>query len=327
MVVKSKSSYTFNFNDMKKFIIKIVVFIIPIILIFGFVELSNRKNNTFYAKKNHIEQHSDSIEVLILGSSQIWRSINPEFLSFPVAPLAHGGGSFNIDYLLFKKYISEFPKLKVVLLEASYHTFEDYRDKSWRKNHLFYIFYGINNYQGEVPLKERLLVTANPKQYIKRLWTSSIFPEFGEFNKFGFITSSSSSLEETHDSLNHLIVMHNSENLNYYKKNIRLLKEIAIICQEKNIEIVLFSPPKYYTYNKNNIIKKLERRNFIFNNYINNQGFYIWNYEKMYQYDKSIFYNHNHLNVSGAKLLTIELDLKLKQIIQTNKNNNLKKIE
>ena len=65
----------------------------------------------------------------------------------------------------------------------------------------------------------------------------------------------------------------------------------------------------------------------LFNNYINNQGFYIWNCEKMYQYDKSIFYDHNHLNVSGAKLLTIELDLKLKQIIQTNKNNNLKKIE
>lgn len=312
---------------MRKFIIRIVVFILPIILFVGFVELSNRKNNTFYAKNKYIAQHSDSIEVLILGSSQTWRSINPEFLSLPIAPLAHGGSSFNIDYLLFKKFISELPNLKVVILETSYHSFEEYRNKSWNKNHLLYIFYGINNYQDKVPLKERFLVTANPKQYIKRLWTSSIFPEFGEFNKYGFITSANSSFEETRYASSFLKNRHSKENLNYYKKNVRFLKEIAVICQEKDIDVVLFSPPKYYTYNENNGLKKLERRNFILNDYINKQGFHIWNFEKMYQYDKNMFINEDHLNVSGAKILTVELDFKLKRIIQTSKNNNLKKIE
>lgn len=302
---------------MKKFIVKSSLFILPLVLCFLFIEIENRTNNTFYTKSKYIEDNKNSIEVLILGSSQTWRAINPEYLTMDVAPLAHGGSALNMDYLLFKKYVDNFPSLKVVIIENSYHTFEEFRNTSWNKNHLFHIYYDVNNYEGAVPWSENLLLTANPKAYIKKIGTNSIFPEFGEYNKYGFITSTNSTLDESGYHTTELKKRHSGENVAFYKKETKLLANIVATCNKKGLDLILFSPPKYKTYNINNKAGKLQRRNLVFENYRKHQNIHIINYETKYENEKSIFYNEDHLNVYGAKKITEALNVELEELMKT----------
>lgn len=301
---------------MRKLIIKLFIFTIPIVISAICIEAYNRVNNTFYAKNKYIEKNKDSIEVLLLGSSQTWRAINPKYLKVSTAPLSHGGSAFNIDYLLFKKFVKALPKLQVVILEVSYHSFEDYRDESWNKNHLFYKYYGINNYKDFIPFSERFLVTANPKGYINRMISSTGNAELGEYNEYGYITTANTTINETGYSSNALKSRHILENLKHYKRNKVLLNEIVGICSEKGIDIVLFSPPKHKGYNQYNSKGKLKRRDQIFEQLDSNQKIHNWNYEKKYENADSLFYNEDHLNIKGSKIMSIELDFKLRNLLK-----------
>ncbi|WP_452227725.1 hypothetical protein [Lacinutrix sp. MEBiC02404] len=302
---------------MKKFIVKSSLFILPLVLCFLFIEIENRTNNTFYTKSKYIKDNKNSIEVLILGSSQTWRAINPEYLTMDVAPLAHGGSALNIDYLLFKKYVDNFPNLKVVILETSYHTFEEFRNTSWNKNHLFHIYYDVNNYEGAAPWSENLLLTANPKAYIKKIWTRSIFPEFGEYNNYGFITSTKKTLDKSGYPASELKSRHIKESLDNYKIETKLLANMVTTCEEKGLDLILFSPPKYSTYNKNYTSTKLERRNLVFEKYKKLDRVYILNYETTYEDEKDMFYNEDHLNIYGAKKLTKSLNIELEKLMKS----------
>ncbi len=306
---------------MKRFIIKLTLFILPIVIIATSVEIYNRRNNTFYAKKQYVDKNQNAIEVMFLGSSQTWRAINPAFLTFKCAPLAHGESAFNIDYLLFNQYINNLPKLKVLVLETSYHTFEDYRDHKWNKNHLFWIYYGINNYEKNAPMSDYFMISSNPKEYLKKLWTSSIFPEFGQYNEFGYITSANKTLATGAYDPEFLKNRHAEENLTNFKINSGLLEKIIATCKEKNIEIVFFSPPKFSTYNKNNNLSKLNRRDSLLSIYKNNGFVNIWNYEKAFENDSQLFYNEDHLNINGSKKLTQEINVKLNEIIKKKSSN------
>lgn len=299
---------------MIQFLKKLVIFFIPLVLGLLYVEIDNRNNNTFQAKKTIIDKYSESIELLILGSSQSWRGINPEYLETEVAPLAHGGGAFNVDYLVFKKFVDDFPRLKLLLLEVSYHSLETYRDKNWNKNHLFNIYYDINNYDGKVPLRDNMLITANFNNYIKKVWKSSLLPEFGEFNKYGFITSSTKKLDEGKYEEGILKHRHQEKSIENFKKNTQLLDEIISECKKRGVSVVLFSPPKYVTYNQLNNCDILKRRDSVLHHYEKSKDVYIWNYDKLYENNRDIFSNEDHLNVYGAKKLTLSLNKKIKKL-------------
>ena len=302
---------------MKKFIFKYLLFMLPILILVTSIEIYNRLDNTFFAKKKYIENNQKSIEVLVLGSSQTWKAINPEYMTIKCAPLAHGGSAFNIDYLLFKKFVDKLPNLKIVMLESSYHTFDEYRDIKWNKNHLFWIYYGINNYGEHIPISEYFLMTANPKAYTKRIWESSTFTELGQYNKYGYITSNHQTLETGHYDSTFLKKRHFNENIKNFAENKKLLNEIIEICKERKLEVVLFSPPKYYTYNKNYNSNKLARRDSLLSNFKKKNNIHIWNYEKSFENDTKVFYNEDHLNYNGAKKITLEIDKKLKKIINS----------
>lgn len=301
---------------MRLFLRKFVITILPIILAILGIEIFNRVNNTFYSKKTYIEKNRNSIEVLILGSSHTWRAINPEFLTAKCAPLAHGGSAFNIDYLLFKKFVNELPNLKVVILETSYHTFEDYRGKKWNKNHLFFVYYGINNYESTVPLSDYFLITSNFDAYVRRMWKTWKSAEFGQYNEYGFITNSKGTLERGHYDSTVLKLRHSKESPNNFKRNRILLEKIISTCEEKDLDIIFFSPPKYYTYNENNNINKLRRRNSLFNTYKKMDIVHIWNFEKIYENDTKVFSNEDHLNIYGAEKMTKLIDKRLNQIVK-----------
>ncbi|WP_273447215.1 SGNH/GDSL hydrolase family protein [Neolewinella agarilytica] len=301
---------------MRKFLIRVVLFVLPLIAFLSAVELSER-NNTFKAKSDWISRNENNIEVLILGSSQNWRDINPEYLSYETAPLAHGESAINMDFLVLEKYLNLFPNLKVVVFEIGYHNLEESKPSNWSKNHLFNIYYGVNNYGKAPSIKEYFLVTSNPKEYIKRFFTSDKNEKFGRYNSYGFVTESPNTLFEKlgYDSIkielraeNYLMGRHVEEAIDIYHENVRKLKKAIRSCLEKDIAVVLLSPPKHYTYNMNMLEDKLQRRNLVFEYYSNIENVFIWNFEREYEFDSQYFGDPDHLNPKGAKIFTKSLD-------------------
>lgn len=318
---------------MKKFVIKTIVFFLPLVLLFFLIERSVR-NNTFKAKAEYIHENIEGIEAMILGSSQNWRAVNPEFLNINVAPLAHGGSAINIDFLLFEKFVELLPNLKVVIFELGYHNLEDSRDSDWSKNHLLHIYYGINNYDTHPPLKDNFLLTANIKQYTKRFITSEESQEFGRYNKYGFITDSPYWLFESleYDSLRiekgvekYLKSRHKKTSKQKYLEHTEKLQKVVEQCLKNNISVVFLSPPKHYTYNKNMVDGKLLRRDEFVQSYNKHKNVHFWNFEKIYEYQSEMFGNPDHLNARGAKFFSDKIDSLLRDLINTNAQQRLKR--
>jgi len=306
---------------MKQFLLKTGLFFAPLLILTIWIEVSVR-NNTFRAKVECLK-NPEEIEVLILGSSQNWRAINPEYLDFKVAPLAHGVSSLDIDYLLFKKNFPLFKNLKAVIFEMSYHTLEDTRNAQWEKNNLFYIFYGINNYEKKPPLKDYLLITSNTNEYIE-LFLSKRNKNFNDFNDWGFLnTVENSSFENlnydsteiANNSYKYLQHRHTKENIKNFIDNKEKLLEMIAECKKHNVKVILLSPPKYYLYNQNNNITKLTRRNELIQEVTKDTVVKFWNYETFFQYDYYVFANEDHINIYGAFIFTNLLNVKLKKII------------
>ncbi|MCA0932390.1 hypothetical protein LCM02_07995 [Lutimonas saemankumensis] len=320
---------------MKKFLFRAISFFFPVALLFVIVELTVR-NNTFKAKADYIKKNKENIEVMILGSSHNWRAVNPKYLSFKTAPLAHGGSAINIDLILMEKYLELIPNLKFVILELGYHNLEDYRDRNWNKNHLFHIYYGINNYDKQPPLIDNFLLAVNPRQYIKRFILPIKNQQFGRYNEYGFITDGpkSDNMFEgvMYDSLqikrlanNYLENKHKRVSDQYYLENTMKLKKMVTQCLKNNISVIFLSPPKHYTYNDEMLFDKLGRKDKFLQSYHNYENVYIWNFEETYEYQSEMFLDPDHLNPKGAKIFSIKLDSLLCDLLNTNSHQRLKR--
>lgn len=316
---------------MKRFISKFLLFLLPLVIAFGIVEY-NIRNNTFNAKKTYIEANKDCIEVLVLGSSHNWRAINPKYLSYKTAPLAHGESAMNIDFLLFNKYIDELPQLKVVIFELGYHNLEEKRDGNWNKNNLYKIFYSVDNYNKydkHQPLKDYFLLSSNFKEYMRIFFTAQAERRNGIFNEYGFIEDESNSrFKKLHyDSTlirktsmsEYLYDRHQHESEVWYRENLAELNAAIKKCRERNIKIVLLSPPKYYLYNQYMKLTKVKRRENALKAYTGQEDIYIFNYERLYEYQATMFKNEDHLSLKGAQLFSLKVDSILTTIIPTHK--------
>ena len=307
---------------MKTFLKKSLFFIIPFIALIPIAEIYLR-NNSFKAKADYIEDNRDSIEILIFGSSRMWRGIYPDSLDYNTASLALGGSAFNIDHKLLYKYIDELPELKLVVFEMSYHSLEVYRSETWVKNHLLYLYFDINNYIGDPPFKDNFLLTSNTKEYFEKLFALKYHDDHGFIaydNEFGGI----------YDKLNFDTALirknyiqdvnknwHTRENLNRHKKNCSVVVEMLKTCERKNIKVLFISPPKYSIYFENMNMSKLKRRNDFIKKILKKDKVYFWDYDTLFQHDPKRFIDDHHLNFYGAKEFSSLLNKRLKSILKS----------
>ena len=71
--------FIFNF-EMKKFIIRLLIFLIPVIIFIGLWEYGLNQIQTSYAlKRAQLESQAPKIEVLVLGPSLSLRGVNPDY--------------------------------------------------------------------------------------------------------------------------------------------------------------------------------------------------------------------------------------------------------
>ena len=110
---------------MRKFIIKLILVISPFIIIALPMEYFLRQvPNDYIYKSNYLDEHSNEIEVLILGGSHSYFGINPDYFTAKTFNAGNVSQPLNIDFKLLEKYQNNFKSLKIIIIPMSYRSEE-----------------------------------------------------------------------------------------------------------------------------------------------------------------------------------------------------------
>ena len=304
---------------MRIFLFRFLLFLLPFFLLIP-VELHVREN-TFKAKSELIEEGKNEIELLLLGSSQLAHSVNPEFIRLKTASLAIDGSALDIDYLLFQKYFSQLKEIKAVVIELSYHSMFEIRGEAWAKNHLLLNYFQINNYGTTPSVNQHFLISAQPQFYLRKLLQELKYKGVSHYNKYGFI-------DKPLDTAIHLPITrfrrlsydeeriqwtsqdylskisHFSLSTEPFEVNAQRLRAIRDTCEKYQVQLIFVSPPKHQFYNQKMEEKKLEMREEFLHEMLSNKIVHFLNYETDFEKKTRLFDNENHMNIKGAEIFT-----------------------
>lgn len=103
----------------------ILLYVLPTVIILSVVEAGlGSMNNGYTEKKRLLKKNLAAAEVLILGNSQAYRGINPEFIRAPSFNLAYVSQSLFYDRELVTRYAPQMPKLEVAVITITYLSLE-----------------------------------------------------------------------------------------------------------------------------------------------------------------------------------------------------------
>lgn len=241
---------------------KIIYILIPVIILIILFEAKARSlQNEFVVKKSLLEKDIENIDVLILGSSHAYYSINPEAISRKSFNLAANSQDLYYDYMLFEKYKAKLKNLKCIILSVSYFSlWYDLNEapENWRK-YFYRDIFGINSKSGlsisEIVdaksyslaffyrFENVLLGTINPKLfYFGNQMNSSGWNIDTDYSLIDSTEISILKGKERVDFTNSLV---NKDN---YDGNVKLIRELIKYSNDNNIKMVFVTTPVSYPY-------------------------------------------------------------------------------
>lgn len=297
---------------MKKFVLLFIAFLCPVLIGGVFLEQSLRKvPNDYSYKKKYLDLHSKELQVLILGSSHSFYGVNPEYMKLRSFNASCVSQSLKYDYSIIEKYEKNFQNLKFIVLPVDYSSLysqledgiEAWRVKNYTIYYGFFFSYNVMNYS-EV-LNNGLKVS-----YERLLSYKLNRKDDLNCNKLGF------GLDYNSKYNNDLLVTgisaakrHKAKDNSRLIDNVGYLQSIIDFANKKNIRIILYTSPGYYTYTQRldtcqlnttiRICKQFQNwnSNLIYLNLLNDKTF-----------KKEDFFDADHLNEKGAFKLTCKLN-------------------
>lgn len=240
---------------MKKLTIKIAIFLLPVILTWAAVEIFYRNVDTNYSRKHEvIQEHYDSAEIIILGSSHSYYGLNPEYFNQRTYNFSNISQSLYFDELLLNKHLDNFRDLKAVVLTIGYFTLtqeDDGSEDRWRK------YFYDQHMDLDVPSVSRL----DPKRYslaLSRRFNRSV-DLISEYAKNGTIIThlangygiqDSTDIVSDKDKVSLNIARKHENGSMDYKVNQERLERIIAACRKRGVKVYLVQMPAYPAYYK-----------------------------------------------------------------------------
>lgn len=302
---------------MKQFLNKIFLFTLPLLILIIILEGLTRNHMTIMKQKEmYLNENSDSIEVLILGNSHAGNGLDPNQFKLNAFNAAQGSQSLYYDIEIAKKYLNRMKSLKIVLISIDYHSL--YFTYSVEREFMYSYYYGIN-YKENNPIKRKIsllfwgyglkeglsLIMKKPAQTVKG-YASIEGTDFSSLNML-----SGKERVERFDKMINTNTKHKSEIIENLNRFIVLLKS-------KGIEPILITLPchdyfnqclneKFVIQNNKDIEKISKLNNLVYLNYL---------YKKL---NDTNFYNVDHLNMQGAKIVSKEINNHIEACMQNTK--------
>jgi hypothetical protein len=301
-----------------KFIKYVVLFFVPVILGYAIIEyMTLNLPMNYLSTSQYLEEEKDSIEVILLGSSQMNDGIDPALLDKPSLNLASGDQHHDTDFKILKGLIDRLPNLNTVVLEVSYSHFElPHNGKDFWKNSVYLKYYEVNNFERVTYFKDRLIFLSHPPFFSKKLDEHYLKREnTSTFNRYGFDTENYSgrfkslNYDEEKISVSRFKI-NTKPDPEIFRTNTSLFFEMIQYLEERDLNIILCHTPVYKTYLPKRDRGILRRRDSIVElTRRMNPDIILLNKEKdTISYNVYDFTNQSHLNSHGAKLFTATLN-------------------
>jgi hypothetical protein len=273
--------------------------------------------SSYAAKKYFLEQQLDSVEVIILGSSQTFNGVNPACFAKKTFNLANVSQTLYYDKRLALKYLPKLPKLNTVVINIGYFSFfyqlydikENWRDYYYNQ-HFGIKYYELNqfllaNYSAfsvYQPMHSAKLALNNfEDETTKEILPNGYQPKYIQ--------------EAINDSLGkERVDVHNTENYKNRRKEIEKdLEDFVKQLSEKNIQVVFLTTPVFSTYSKFCDKKVIEANNQFINLLCRKYNYNYLNFFEDKRFNKDDFFDNDHLKNNGAiKLSKIIKDTLIK---------------
>ena len=300
---------------MKKFIIKLLLFLLPILSIGIILEVLLRQiPNDYKFKKEYLDKYADKIEVLILGSSHSFYGINPTYLDYKSFNVGNLSQTYKYDLAILEKYESKLQNLKHLVLPISYFSlFDKLEEKQdWRTSY-YVINYGfpspsIKDYSKLVSNKLDINLELIKRYYIYGRENSLSSGE-GWARRFYF--GNKQDLDITGMKA---AKAHTANTFSNFQENLNTLNSIIEFCKINGIKIYLFTPPTYNTYSealdKRQLDLTIETANELSRKY-DHVVYFNWMNEATFT--SMDYFDADHLNKIGSKKLTLKINSFLKK--------------
>jgi hypothetical protein len=296
---------------MNTFIKRTLLFSIPVIFSMLIMEvLLRRIPNDYSYKKNYLDQHSNEIQTLFLGSSHAYYAINPDYMHSNSFNASHIAQSLDYDIEIFKKYEKQMDKLKYVVIPIDYSSLYNRLEtggENWRiKN--YNIYYDLNrslNCKDNFEILNGKLLK-NSKRIVKFYWCdiSNI-----SCNTLGWGKRNCIINKDLMATGKVAAQRHSLKNKSFFNENVAIVNEIIFLAKVKKAKVIFYTSPAYKTYvsqlNKEQLkktyatIKKIANSN-------NNVSYFDFLYDPSFV--KEDFCDADHLNEIGTEKFSKKMD-------------------
>ena len=313
MQESNSSLSTFNFK-IASFLRSLLLFILPILAGLGVMEvLLRRAPNAYTFKKLRYLERGAEFEVLILGNSHFLHGVNPRDFRLRAFNGAHPSQTWDIDYALLQAYRRYLPRLKWVVLPASYfspfQTLANGPEPFRVKNYV--IYYGLD--LAKRP-SDHFEVLNHPRINVERLLNLRTDSQEAVLTEDGFGTKPPKSIDFNKNA-KIAVQRHTATDPSSPPSIPRdSLAGILKFCKAENIHVLIVTPPvsSHYRALLNPI--QLEAGHRIVSNAVSGyQNVRYVDLSKDVRFLDTDFSDSDHLNSDGAHKLSVHLDSELAQ--------------
>lgn len=314
---------------------KLILLFVPVLMGLGFIEYQLSKVPVGYSQKKHkLEHRLDKIEVLVLGSSNAYFGINPNYFSHSGFNFAYRAQWPYYDYKLLEKYLNDMPQLKMVIYPVIYFILgtqlPDIAD-FWRA-YFYEQYYGIPpNKSEKLNLFKRLdarhfskiaLFGERTKEYL--LHGTNVNEREADEDKLGWFNAGTKPCDLKLNIGPTGAKAHNvTVSISTFTENLVYIENIAKMLKAKNIQLIIVELPQHSVYTKyldpikyaameKQLHQLATKYQLQYKNYLQDKRFTLQDFTDM----------PDHLNANGAKKISTIIN---KEIIVPALKGNVKK--
>lgn len=299
---------------MKKFITRLLAFLLPALLILTAAELYVRHlPNTYRYKDQWMWQNGQHVRTLVLGNSHAYYDLSPKFMGDSIFNLGNVSQRLEHDLHLLHRYAEACPNLKTVIQVADNSNVFDApmeEDEPGRATYYqLYMGYGKHSPLSRYGFELASMTSFWGKMQKSPLFSSSVFsgsaartPTALECDSLGWGTAFRSELCNPDDFLPERINEHLLTDSAAWLANKATLQEIAAECQHRNLQLVLLMTPVSEAYTRKASKSQLaEIRQMVISIKNSHPNVQVADYSQDPRFTKEDFFDSDHLNDRGAK--------------------------
>tara|TARA_R110002033_G_C3896269_1_gene239479 strand:+ start:5420 stop:6343 length:924 start_codon:yes stop_codon:yes gene_type:complete len=306
---------------MKRFLRKVVLYVLPVLLPLLVVEMLIRNIPNDYKNKDAfmLSSKAENIETLILGNSHTHLGVNPQYIDTNAYNLAFIGENLEFTFKVYKKYNPNLKNIKTIILPISYGSLYSMAlSKKWIKN--YSIYYGLET--TDLPVDNLEILNKDISTIGKDLNNYYVNNDniiFIRSDSLGWRYRMEPNVKDYDKVAKKIVKRHTHKDLGQVNRNIILLTHFVKQCQLANINVILITTPLHEEYIKGMNNKQWEttvKTSRLLASKFNNVTYYNFYNDK--RFTQEDFKDADHLNVKGAKKFTLYLNDIMNQIIIKN---------